>query len=221
MTNKIKTAYNHLSFLLQGNKKRLQGECNVIIFNNTYFKNTSIEITGNNNKIVFHSSFPLTSLIESRIYISGSNNVINIGENCKLKNTEIWIEDEFCELTIGEKTTIEKAQLAVTEPYSKLTLGEDCMLARNIEIRTGDSHSVIDNSSKQRINYAQNIDIGNHVWIGSRAMILKGVNIGENSIISAGAIVTTNVPKNVIMAGIPAKIIKKDITWDRKRIYKK
>lgn len=53
------------------------------------------------------------------------------------------------------------------------------------------------------------VKIGNRVWIGARATILSGVTVGDNSIIAAGAVVTKDVPANVVVAGVPAKIIKK------------
>lgn len=52
------------------------------------------------------------------------------------------------------------------------------------------------------------IIIGQNVWIGAHATILPGVSIGDNSVVAAGAVVTKNVPSNVIVAGVPAKVIK-------------
>lgn len=59
----------------------------------------------------------------------------------------------------------------------------------------------------------KSVYIGDHVWIGERAMILKGVNIGEGAIIAAGAIVTKDVLSHTLVAGVPAKIVKKDVNW--------
>jgi len=53
------------------------------------------------------------------------------------------------------------------------------------------------------------VEIGDHVWIGERVIILKGVTIGDDSIIGAGSVVTKDVSKNVIVAGNPAKYIRK------------
>lgn len=55
--------------------------------------------------------------------------------------------------------------------------------------------------------------IGNHVWIGQRAMILKGVSIGDGAIIAAGAVVTRDVPAGCLAAGVPAKVIRKNVEW--------
>ena len=56
--------------------------------------------------------------------------------------------------------------------------------------------------------YPKKVVIGNNVWIGSGAHILSGVTIGDNSIIAAGALVNKDVPSNVIVGGMPAKVIK-------------
>lgn len=56
--------------------------------------------------------------------------------------------------------------------------------------------------------YPSKVVIGNNVWIGSGANILGGVTIGDNSIIAAGALVNKDVPSNVIVGGVPAKVIK-------------
>ena len=71
------------------------------------------------------------------------------------------------------------------------------------------------------INFAKSIEIGKHVWIGKDSKIGKNVKIADNSIVGWGSIVTKefNEP-NVIIAGIPAKIVKRGINWDRRCINK-
>lgn len=60
---------------------------------------------------------------------------------------------------------------------------------------------------------AQEIEIGDHVWVGLRSVILKGVKIGNGAIIAAGSLVNRDVPPNSLAAGVPAKIIKTNIQW--------
>ena len=57
------------------------------------------------------------------------------------------------------------------------------------------------------------ITIGENVWIGCRALILKGVTIGDGAVVAAGAVVTKDVPANCVVAGNPAKIIKENVVW--------
>ena len=63
--------------------------------------------------------------------------------------------------------------------------------------------------SERHVTMCQPIHIGKRVWLGVGATVLPGVTIGENSIVSAGAVVTKDVPPNTIVAGVPAKVIKK------------
>lgn len=96
------------------------------------------------------------------------------------------------------------------------------MFAYDIDIRTGDSHSIIDTLTNERINYAQNIHIGNHVWIASHVSILKGVHIADSSVVATRAVVTRSFEeKNILIGGMPAKKLKENIAWDRQRIYRK
>lgn len=91
---------------------------------------------------------------------------------------------------------------------NKISIGHGVAIAHDVLIMDCDGHSVngVEDLGKP-------IKIGDHVWIGSKAIILKGVTIGENSIIAAGSVVTKAIPSNVIAAGNPARIIKQNSTW--------
>lgn len=77
------------------------------------------------------------------------------------------------------------------------------------------------NLKGEPINFAQSIEIGKHVWVGKDVKIGKNTKIPDNSIVGWGSIVTKvfNEP-NIILAGIPAKIVKRGINWDRRCINK-
>ena len=144
--------------------------------------------------------------------------MIKIGKNCYLKNVEFWIEDDKNEIIVGEYTTIYgKTQLAAMEA-TKILIGKDCMFSNDIYFRTGDSHSVIDICGS-RINQSKDIIIGNHVWIGQRNIILKNTEVSDNCIIGANSTLCKKYLKsNSIIVGCPAKIVKSDVDWLRKRI---
>ena len=89
------------------------------------------------------------------------------------------------------------------------------MLSSGISIRTSDSHPIFDMITNSRINQPRSVIIGNHVWISAEAKILKGVCIGDGAIIGLGSIVTHNIPSNCIASGIPAKVIKQNINWNK------
>jgi len=92
---------------------------------------------------------------------------------------------------------------------SKIFIGKGCAIARDVIIRDYDAHTI----EEDGFEITKPITIGDNVWIGNRAMILKGVTIGDGAIIAAGAVVTKNIPSKTIAAGVPAKVIKEEVTW--------
>ena len=92
---------------------------------------------------------------------------------------------------------------------SEVTIGKNAHIARGAAIRDYDGHYI------ESLNYrtTKPVHIGDDVWIGNRAMILKGVTIGEGSIVAANAVVTKDVPPHCIVAGNPAKIIRENVRW--------
>ena len=197
--NFIKTKYQKIK-----NKLEIVGK----------LRKNKIKISGNNNILYIGKN---SLLRDSNIFIKGNNNIIYIGDNCVVNNTSIILDNEGSEIRIGNKTSIAKVQIVSLEPY-KIEIGEDCMLSYDIEIRNTDSHKIYDKNTNERINEGSSINIGNHVWLGMRAIILKGVTIGDNSIVAAGSIVTKDVKANTIVSGNPAKQIKENVYWTREEV---
>lgn len=199
---------------IKGKNNNIQIDKSAILLNCTF------DIVGNDNQIEIQASCIINNLT---FYIRGNKNKIKIGKKVEfLKGGSIWIEDFECEANIGDYTSFVNVHIAVTEPRSKICIGKDCMFAYDIEIRSGDSHSIINAQTLKRINYAQNIEIGNHVWVASHVSILKGVKISDNSVIATGAVVTKSFEnENILIGGTPAKKIKENINWNRKREYQK
>ena len=87
-----------------------------------------------------------------------------------------------------------------------ITIGDGCLLGHNTVIATL-NHD--ENPAKRNNLFPAPVVIGNRVWIGSNATILPGVTIGDNAIVAAGAVVTKDVPPDTVVAGVPAKILRK------------
>lgn len=90
---------------------------------------------------------------------------------------------------------------------AEVRIGDNCMIGPNVGIYTA-GHS-IEPKNRNKSGYAIPIHIGNDVWIGGSCVILAGITIGDNSIVAAGSVVTKDIPANTIVAGNPAKIIRK------------
>lgn len=215
---KLFRMYQRKAFLKSSYKKEIKGCGNKLEIDiSALFIDCNIDITGDNNVIIIEKS---TLFNNVTFHILGNNNSIHISDNVIFsRGGALWIEDENCEIKIGRNTTLEDVHIAVTESNSKISIGEDCMFANDIDLRTGDSHSIIDSTTMKRVNYAKNIEIENHVWVASHVSILKGVKILKNSVVATRSLVSKSVDKEgVLLGGTPAKILKENITWNRKRI---
>lgn len=93
--------------------------------------------------------------------------------------------------------------------FRDIRIGDHVFISKGVMIRDSDSHFIVGQEDK----ISEPIVIGNNVWIGMRVMILKGVTIGDGSVIAAGSVVTRDVPPNCIAAGIPARVVREGVTW--------
>lgn len=121
--------------------------------------------------------------------------------------------------TIGDYSLLNGVMVMCEE---EITIGSHCLISWNVGIADSDFHP-LDPDQRKKDCMSLNpytchqprptiptkpVHIGNNVWIGMNAIILKGVTIGENSVVGAGAVVVHDVPPNVVVAGNPAKIVK-------------
>lgn len=122
-----------------------------------------------------------------------------------------------CTITVGDfLTTTTWAAMTTFEPGSQIDIGHDCMFARDIRITSADWHPYYDVSTKARLNeHVPPIIIGNHVWLGSFATILAGTTIGSGSIVGLSSVAKGQFPNNCTIAGNPAKIRRRNVTWER------
>lgn len=137
------------------------------------------------------------------------------------KNTILNVEGHFFVGAGSDIRIFDNASLSIGSGYlnsnvqivcaNSITIGKDVAIARDVIIRDTDAHNILDKKHEK----TKPIVIGNHVWIGTRAIIMKGVTIGDNAIIAAGAIVTKDVLSNTIVAGIPATVIRENVNWQK------
>jgi len=120
-----------------------------------------------------------------------------------------------CSVTIQENALLEIGSGYMSSDsrimcFNHIKIGNDVIIADQVTIRDSDNHNI----KYEGYEMSKPINIGNHVWIGMGAMILKGVTIGDGAIIAAGAVVTKNVPPQCLSGGVPARVIKENIIWD-------
>lgn len=147
-----------------------------------------------------------------RIMLSGANNRIQIGKRVSVGQLQIGCgKNAVC--TIGEGTEIEGLTIFATD--GKVEIGKDCLFSSEVILRNHDSHHIFDRTTGERINYGGEMVIGNHVWVGYGATLLGSTRIGDNSVVGTMAVTSSTFPREVILAGNPAKVIRKNICWSK------
>lgn len=148
----------------------------------------------------------------------GPDNVVEIEEGCNIHGMSLIMRfNGHNRVSIGAATTIGGSLDIECSEGTSLTIGKDCMFSHHIRIFTTDMHSILDDNGV-RINKAEDILIGNHVWIGMGATILKGSHLPDGSILGAGSVYSRKyIDNNCIYVGNPAKKIKDQINWSRER----
>jgi len=122
-------------------------------------------------------------------------------------NTYAYIEarTKHSQISFGKNTYINNSFSVVSE--KKVTIGNDVFIGYNCSISDSNFHDLNKNNRTKTDPDPQQVIIGSNVFIGNNVTILKGVTIGENSVIATGAVVTKSFSKDVVIGGCPAKII--------------
>ncbi|HEX8075802.1 MAG TPA: acyltransferase [Thermoleophilaceae bacterium] len=110
-------------------------------------------------------------------------------------------------VSIGAKTVL--GQECTISAYQHVSIGRECVIADRVMLIDFD-HGVVEVDRPIRLQgiYKRDVRVGNNVWIGYGACILRGVTIGDNAIVGASAVVTRDVPANAVVTGIPARVIR-------------
>lgn len=189
---------------------------NRLSWKGAFLRKTCFSINGVNNTVKIGIK---ARLFNCRFTFIGNNCKVIIGGNHTIiSNVHFWCQDDNSTIIIGDDFTMEGGHIAATEGKS-IKIGNDCMFSNDIEIRNGDSHSIIRLDDNKRINHAEDVCIGNHVWLTAHVKVLKGSCIPSNTIVGNSSVVSHKFQDdNAIYAGIPCKLIKTGIGWDRNKL---
>jgi acetyltransferase-like isoleucine patch superfamily enzyme len=123
-----------------------------------------------------------------------------LGHGCKVRVHEGSLE-------IGAKTVF--GQECTISAFQEITVGRECIIADRVMMIDFD-HGMVDTERPIREQgiYKRNLAIGHNVWIGYGACLLRGVTIGDNSVVGTSSVVTVDVPANAVVGGAPARLIR-------------
>lgn len=197
-----------------------------------------------NNKIILFDEDQNEEIVPQikglNITFKGKNNVVRIekgsvfrsshivlSNNCKVnikKTNSYGIRNlsadlcDNCKIEIGKDfSTVSLSILLIDENNLSVFIGDYCMCARNVRIRPSDGHIIYDINTGELLNKGEDVIIGNHVWMGLNCLFLKGVKVSDDTIVGANSLVNKKFyEENVVIAGTPAKIVKRGVNWDRR-----
>ncbi len=123
-----------------------------------------------------------------------------LGHGCKIRVHE-------GEVAIGAKSVL--GQECTISSYQHVSIGRECIVADRVMMIDFD-HGVVEVERPIRLQgiYKRDVNVGHNVWIGYGACILRGITVGNNAVIGTSAVVTTDVPDDAVVAGIPARVIR-------------
>ena len=152
----------------------------------------------------------------SQLTICQGNGIVKIGNNCSFgykmggfhKGGSIELQARYVnsKIIIGNNISTNNNIMLCAANY--IEIGDDTLIGQFVTIMDHDAHGIAPNMRKQ-IGEIGQVILGKNTWIGNNVIILKNSEIGDNSIVASGAIVSGKFPSNVIIGGVPARIIKK------------
>ncbi len=123
-----------------------------------------------------------------------------IGHGCKIRCHEGRV-------SIGAKSVM--GQECTISAYQHVSIGRECVVADRVMLIDFDHGSVeVDRPIRLQGIYKRDVRVGNNVWIGYGACILRGVTVGDNAVIGTNSVVTRDVPANAIVGGVPARVLR-------------
>jgi len=210
-------------FNIRGNNNQIIINCdNIKKVVRSLPRTLKISINGNNNLI--NIEYPL-NINDTRITMNKDNNSFEIKSSKNDLSSAYFTIEDGSSVKIGKNSEIGNGNLRVIcnscyKTPHKLVIGDECHIARDTLIRTSDGQTLVDPETNIATSEPQDIIIGNHVWIMSRCMIVKGAVISDNSAVAPYSFVNKKFyDKNVLLAGIPAKVKKENIKWDTRKYH--
>ncbi len=179
--------------------------------------NKDVELSlANSSKIVLEKGARLNFGFFTHIFSKRRNSKLILEEDASFVLTGKAMIQSGAMIFLGRGKTLKIGRSTFTSnikilAHDDITIGDNCIFGWECQIFSGDGHPIYQEESI--INKDVPVVIEDNVWVGSRALILKGVRVGKGSIVAAGAVVTKNVPPNCIVAGNPAKVVKENISW--------
>ncbi len=205
----------------------------------TSLRITSFEGTVPDNRVLVDPE--QSDMINSEIIFEGTGNILYIEDGVQLNDSkivfagndalcyirkssrrislkmDIWRE---CAVYIGQGINNNGKLNLVASERQNIIIGDDCLFSFGIWMRCADPHLIYDCTTRKRLNASKSILLGDHIWVGQDAKVLKGTIVGSGSLIGAGSIVSgKKMPSHTVFAGVPARMVKQNVFWGFESVH--
>lgn len=143
----------------------------------------------------------------------GSHAAVSIGPDCVIGQLSLNAFGAGARIDIGREVGFAGVVSLSTHEGGRISIGAHCLIAGDTVFSASDFHEIFDVATGERLNQARDICVEEHVWIGARAMMLKGAQIGRDSAVGAGSIVTGSFEPNSLIVGNPARVVRSGVNW--------
>ena len=208
-----KKAETHLLDKLKPNEFILVKEDGTVV-KNPRIKGLAVRFRGQNSRVEIHAPYHFRKCK----FILGNNATVKIGKTKYLINNLDITYMNNNTVEIGEDFSSFNCKILMhDEKNTCVKIGNDCMFSTDIVFLTSDGHTVFDKDTREVLNKPYGITIHDHVWIGRNVQLQKNTEIPSNCIVGSHAVVTKKFTEEyTAIGGCPAKVIKRNIHWDRR-----
>lgn len=181
---------------------------------NPEISNSTISFKGTNNILYCEGNVKITN---ATFLFEGNNSIVYLSSAMNSQYSFTLVIYNNSTFFIGREGNMSSPININIQESQNLIIGAECSLSSGVNIRTADIHPIYDNQTKQRINYAKSVFIGDHVWIGHLAYISRGVKIGSGTIVENYTFVPQNakIKSNSLVVGNPARVERQNVFFTK------
>lgn len=178
--------------------------------------NSKIVFTGKNNVLFVEDGVCLKN---SMISFQGDDSVVYLSKNRHHYLLRITVYHDSV-VYIGRDCYINGILTLIASEQKNIVIGREGLFSFGIFMRTADPHLLYDCETKERINSSRSILIGDHVWIGQNALVLKGTQVGSGSIIGGDTVLSgKQIASNVAVCGNPGKVVRRNVFFSSECVH--
>lgn len=148
---------------------------------------------------------PVTTQFDGPVSTAGSPR-LDLGQHCRFGRSVFLETGGSGAIIIGDHARINAGTTIVS--HAAIKIGNDCLIGEYVSIRDANHGTALGSPMRSQPHESAPVTIGNDVWIGRGACILKGVTIGDGAVIAANSVVTKDVPAKTIVGGVPSRVIR-------------